>query len=366
MEVLLLLGRIILAAVFALACVAKLADVGETRRGLREFGIPTSLAGPLSRFLPLLEGAAAAALMVPSFSLWGAGAALLLLTAFTAGIAMNLVRGRRPDCRCFGQLKPSPLGVSTLARNALLASLAGAILVGGPGSADPALAPLAASVTPATTWFTAFTSINLAVSGLLGWIGFGLWQQQGRLLRRIDRLESNAFDSNTAARNVQIGLPVGAAAPNFKLRSVEGESETLTDLLAGSRSLLLLFVDAACGPCDKLLPIVVEWQRTHADLRVVPIFGGAEGAARDRARIHGLADVLLQPDYDVASAFRVPGTPSAVAVAADGTIAHPLAAGIDSILSLVATLTEAAIDRQPSPRKREHSSRATPPLLQRA
>jgi len=49
-----------------------------------------------------------------------------------------------------------------------------------------------------------------------------------------------------------------------------------------------------------------------------------------------LAEVLLQRDGEVAKAYRVSGTPSAVVVYPDGTIGSPLAEGADAIRAIVA------------------------------
>src|SRR5689334_20325617 len=104
MEIALLLLRIILAAVFLVAGLAKLADLAGSRQALRDFGVPAILASPLGLVLPLAELAVAVALL-PSSSAWfGDIGALVLLLLFVAGISVNLAGGRTPDCHCFGQL----------------------------------------------------------------------------------------------------------------------------------------------------------------------------------------------------------------------------------------------------------------------
>jgi hypothetical protein len=47
---------------------------------------------------------------------------------FAIGISVNLARGRTPDCHCFGQLHSAPAGWKTLARNRVLAVVAGFVL----------------------------------------------------------------------------------------------------------------------------------------------------------------------------------------------------------------------------------------------
>src|SRR5438874_1902727 len=131
MNLVLLCARLLLAAVFLVASLAKLADLAGSRQGLGDFGVPAWLAAPLGVLLPLAELAAAVAL-IPTVSVWwGALGALLLLLAFVAGISYNLARGRTPDCHCFGQLHSAPAGWPTLARNAVLAAVAGIVVIFG-------------------------------------------------------------------------------------------------------------------------------------------------------------------------------------------------------------------------------------------
>src|SRR5918992_635576 len=128
MDTAVLFARLLLAAVFVVAGIAKLADRGASRRAITDFGVPAALGGPLGILLPLAELAVAAALIPTSTAFWGALGALALLLLFIAGIGANLARGRRPDCHCFGQLHSAPAGWSTLARNGVLAAVA-ALLV---------------------------------------------------------------------------------------------------------------------------------------------------------------------------------------------------------------------------------------------
>ncbi|HWQ31396.1 MAG TPA: MauE/DoxX family redox-associated membrane protein, partial [Blastocatellia bacterium] len=104
MEIVLLVVRLILAAVFGVAGVAKFADREGSRKALAGFGVPEAVAAPLAVILPVVEIALALALL-PLGTAWvAAGGALALLLVFSIGIAVNLARGNSPDCHCFGQL----------------------------------------------------------------------------------------------------------------------------------------------------------------------------------------------------------------------------------------------------------------------
>src|SRR5919107_3474454 len=131
MDAALLIARLVLAAVFTIAGVAKLADLKGSRRAIIELGLPAVVASPLALLLPLAELGVGAALIPASSAWWGALGALGLLLLFVVGISINLARGKKPECHCFGQLHSAPAGWKTLARNAVLAAVAGLVFWGG-------------------------------------------------------------------------------------------------------------------------------------------------------------------------------------------------------------------------------------------
>src|SRR3712207_6619604 len=124
MDTALFIARLLLVAVFIAAGLAKLADQAGSRQALAGFGVPATLAAPLGLLLPLAELGVALALIPSATAQWGGVGALGLLLLFIAGIAINLARGRSPDCHCFGQLHSAPVGSSTLLRNVALAAVA--------------------------------------------------------------------------------------------------------------------------------------------------------------------------------------------------------------------------------------------------
>src|SRR5215469_15513786 len=131
MDVALLTARVLLAAIFLVAGLAKLADLAGSQQALRDFGVPVKLVMPLGVLLPLAELAVAVALLLPATAWWGALGALALLLLFVGGIGSNLARGQHPECHCFGQLHSAPVGWPTLIRNLVLAAVAGVVVVFG-------------------------------------------------------------------------------------------------------------------------------------------------------------------------------------------------------------------------------------------
>ena len=126
-----LVARLVLAAVFALAGAAKLADLEGSRAALAGFGVPDRLAGAFGILLPVAELATAVALVPEASATAAAVAALALLLVLSLGIAVSIARGGSPECHCFGRLRSGPAGPGTLGRNFALALLAGFVLVAG-------------------------------------------------------------------------------------------------------------------------------------------------------------------------------------------------------------------------------------------
>src|SRR3989442_10508879 len=153
-------ARVVLAGVFAVAAVAKVTSRERSQQTLIDFGVPVTFAPPLSVLLPLAEMAVAIALLSTPLAVYGAVGGLVLLVLFSAAVAANLLRGKRPDCNCFGQLTASPVGWTTLARNAVLAAIAFFALGAGDAATDADVLSTLGGVVA--------TSLSLAVAALIG------------------------------------------------------------------------------------------------------------------------------------------------------------------------------------------------------
>lgn len=314
MESLLLGLQVLLAAVFATAAVGKLLDLEGSRQALSDFGVPQRAASVGGVALPLAELAVAVALVPQASARWGALGALLLLLAFLGGIANALRRGEAPDCHCFGQIQSAPAGPETLVRNGVLAFLAALVVWQGAGP-------------PLDDWIIArsgaeLVAVAMGVGGaVLGALALALWQANQALR---SELESAWAD----LASVPPGLPVGLPAPSFALADIYGTPRTLESLCARGRPVALIFATPDCGGCRQLLPEIGRWQAALGD-RVTIAVVSAGTVDRNRAAFeeHGIADVMLQEEWEVMSDYRVRATPSAVIVTAQGTIASAPAAG---------------------------------------
>lgn len=353
MGIALLLARLVLSAVFAVAGLAKLFDRIGTRQTLVDFGVPERLAPPLAVLLPLAELCVSAALL-PLISAWGgAVAALVLLVVFTFTLAISLLRGRTPECHCFGQISSSPVGRWTVARNLALAVAAGLIVFGGRVDPGPSTVAWLADLNVVERAEVVGGLLALALIAAGAWFQLQMLRQQGRLILRIDALEARLAGGEPApSANLPAalhGVPVGAPAPGFRLNGLDGEVLTLDALLAGGKPTFLIFTNPNCGPCQLLMPDVVRWQREYAGSIVIVLL--SEGTPEDNRSKHvayGLSHILLQEKREVADAYHAYGTPGAVLVRSDGLIGTGLAQGADAIRLLVAQVVRATLRPAPA------------------
>jgi peroxiredoxin len=370
MDGLLLAARLILAVVFLVSGIAKLLDLSGGKAAMRSFGVPESFARQAGILLPIVEIAVAILLIPIETARWGALLALLLLAVFIIGIGYNLSRGRKFECHCFGELTHSEIGPSTLARNAVLAVLAAFVAYAGfaNNNVGPSVGEGLGGLTGFQWAVLVLGVIMLAALAAIAWLLVHLLGQNGRLLVRIDRIESALEDADIELpdededeedeEEEEEGLPFGSPAPAFSLSGLYGETMTLAALQAQEKPVLLIFSDTGCGPCNAMMADVGKWQQQHADkLNVVLISRGSLEDNRAKKKQHNLTTVLMQEDSEVADAYMTFGTPTAVLVRPDGTIGSAAAGGADEIRTLVKQAVEG---RVPVPAPRAVPSRPAP------
>jgi thiol-disulfide isomerase/thioredoxin/uncharacterized membrane protein YphA (DoxX/SURF4 family) len=330
MSALLLCARCVLAGVFLLAAVGKLADLDGSRKALEEFGVPARAAALAGPALPLAELAVAALLLIRPTAVAGAAGALALLAVFVAGVARAMSQGLAPDCHCFGQIHSEPAGPVTLARNGVLMAPAVLILIAGGGpSLDGGLASL--NGTQLALVATAVVALALALTAA------ALWSDTRRLRRELA--------SATAAKR-PAGLPRGAAAPEFALTALRGRSGTLQGLLQASRPTVLVFLSTRCMPCRNMLPTLARWQESLAGTVSLPaIFSGDPADIERLGDEAGLSLLLAQESSEVFQLYALRATPSGVLIDADGVIASPPAEGVPAIEALIRSAAANAATR---------------------
>jgi len=268
--------RLLVAGVFAVAGVAKLADLQGARRAATAFGAPAWL----GILLPPAELAVAAALVPVESAPFTAAAAAALLALFAVAIGWTVLRGRRRECHCFGKLHAAPAGPGAVGRNAALAGAAGIVAAAGPGASLPR--------PDATDIVLGLLALGLVV---LSWFCWQLFRQNGRMLERIRVLEAP-------------GAPlIGEPAP------------AVPELPRGVPA-LVAFTDRGCGACEELLPRL----------------------ERLRSEWPGELEIaLVERDEAAFAGYGVRAVPSAVFVDADGLIASETVTGAAAIERLLLT-----------------------------
>jgi peroxiredoxin len=172
-----------------------------------------------------------------------------------------------------------------------------------------------------------------------------LLSQNGRLLMRIEALENTHSGSGSVPASVNDstawqaagGHALGSPAPSFSLEDLHGEELTLDSLRSSGKPVMLIFTDPNCSPCNALLLEIGRWQAEHQGKFVIVLVSrGDPEENRTKAQEYSLTTVLLQEDWEVYKAYAVAGTPGAVLISPEGTIASPVAGGAESIRVLVA------------------------------
>lgn len=367
----LLLARLLLAAVFLLAGLAKFADPKGTSKALNNFGIPLALAALFSLLLPLAELTVAVAL-VPVASAWyGACGAAALLGIFIIGIAITLARGRAPDCHCFGQVHSAPIGKKTLIRNAVLGALAGGLVYMGPARVGPSLWEHLAAAGDNEKRLFAFAAVILCflmfralrqpqaaepVSVAIDW-----WDDEEdeetpapreaapapresapRKTPRPPKLET-LDPALQKVLEAGTGWPVGTHAPDFTLPDVTGQQCSLQSLRDHGKPILLVFSSPHCEPCKALWPYISRWTREHEQaLNLMVISRGPTAGELAKQHHVDASRVLLQQRFEISDAYGVRSTPGALLVGPDGLIQSQLAVGRDDIGQLIASAVQAS------------------------
>ena len=156
----------VLAATFLLSGVAKVRDAAGAVEGALEYRLlPEQLVRLLAPMLPAAEIALGIVLLTGVASRGAAVASAALVAIFTVAVGVNLRRGRRIACHCFGASSRERIGRSTLLRLAVIGVAAAVLATFTAGAPRVQVAPSA----PVTT----LLSIVAAVTLLLALLGPG-------------------------------------------------------------------------------------------------------------------------------------------------------------------------------------------------
>jgi Methylamine utilisation protein MauE len=301
-----LAAAVLLAMVFAIAAAAKLADGGADVASLRGLGFPDTLATRLRWGLPVTEMAVALLLACLPTARFGAAVAAGLLVAFTFLLGVSVARGNGQPCSCFGSGSQRPVGWRPTLRNLLLLGSAVAVILHPPGFGS---------------WTQQALVIALVVAVVQAWL---LWTPGGRAVRG-----PNLPTASPAS-------PPGVASPGATVAARQMPGLATAAPVADHLE-ILVFVDAHCAPCRRLLPVLAAEQRRLGAEVIGVVSSGGAAAAASLEREFGLARVTGQDGASLAERYGVPGTPSAVLVSPHGGSVR-VVAGVDAVIALLLTL----------------------------
>ncbi|UZJ24802.1 redoxin domain-containing protein [Rhodococcus antarcticus] len=320
MTLLVLVARLVLAAVFVTSGVAKLRDQAGSRTAVADFGVPAALVPLVTVALPVVELLAAVLLLAADpAALIGAVLVLLMLAAFTTAIVANLARGRHPECHCFGQVNSGPTGWSSVARNLALAVVAVVVLLPGAGRPPWVGAVVAGYRGDQLVLGLLVAALALAVV-VLGVLLQALTTRYGRVLLRLDAVEDALADDGTPR-----------TAPGFELPDLEGRPVSLEGVVDDGTSTLVVFISPGCAHCGELMPDLARWQSADGPVRTLVVSEGTAEANQSKAVGSPGLQILLQAEREVTEAYGIKGTPGAVLVGPDGSLVGPAVYGVDAI-----------------------------------
>ncbi len=130
------------------------------------------------------------------------------------------------------------------------------------------------------------------------------------LFVRMNQLQRAVWEAFTVSRTgavEEMGLAVGAEAPDFGLSDTDGAEVTLGDF--AGRKVLLVFSSISCPACSELYPHLEAFSEVREEVQVVMISRGSAEGNRQLLEEQGFDFPVLAWDDGVIQAYQVPGTP---------------------------------------------------------
>src|SRR5437868_891634 len=332
MEMILLLFRLSLAGIFALAGIAKFMDLKGSENAFRDFGIPQVITLPASIGLSVLEILIAVLFISSSTAWFGAIGASVLLVLFIGQMIYQMAKGNAPDCHCFGQIHSEPVGKKSLVRNIIFAVPAVFLVFQGRENQGLSLAQLSNEMALQLGFGLLITCFLLGVAFWLKKI----LEQQTQIIKRLDLMELISREDSAVERDKagipNDGLPIGALFPDFELPDTNGQTVSLDKLLELRKPVLFVFVSPTCNPCKALVPEFDRWQpELVSKVNIVFVSSGDAGENLDKFGGSSPKTILLQKGRELADLARAKWTPTAILTDAQGRIASHATAGDQAI-----------------------------------
>ena len=138
----------------------------------------------------------------------------------------------------------------------------------------------------------------------------------------VDSQQGGTTDYGASDTSPDVGIEVGNLAPDFKLRDLNGEYLSLSDLRGSP--VILNFWATWCGPCRIEMPhlqqIYEEWQDRGLVLLSINLRETSDDVAEFMQTNNLSFPVLLDTDGSVAEEYRVTGIPPTFFIDIDGII----------------------------------------------
>ena len=153
-------------------------------------------------------------------------------------------------------------------------------------------------------------------------------------MNQLQRLVINALGGG--APQTFDTLPEGAPAPAFSLKSSSGTAVSLHDF---EGPVLLVFSSTTCPACSRMYPVLQQFHEANQEVPLVMISKGSEQEHRTMIEEESLTFPVLEWREDVASAYRVPGTPFFYAVDMNRVVVRAAtASSLEQLEALAAAL----------------------------
>jgi uncharacterized membrane protein YphA (DoxX/SURF4 family) len=158
--------RFALGTIFFVSGIAKLPNLKEFEQVVREYRVvPARLSHIVVLAIPSAETFLGTCLLLGIFVQPAAIAVAALLATFTAALLLNLRRGRRLACGCFGTISPREISLVAVIRNFVFIGLAVVVSWSAPTvlSIDPSLNVDSRNALPTTNGLAMLITGSVAV-----------------------------------------------------------------------------------------------------------------------------------------------------------------------------------------------------------
>jgi peroxiredoxin len=199
--------------------------------------------------------------------------------------------------------------------------------------------------------------LALIIAGVAVWLAYVVFLQCGRLLLRVEELETQIQVISAAARTraepevmtedwpSDPAATPGAIAPSFRLPRLDGGDLALEEYRG--RRVLLVFSDPECKPCRGLMPRLEQLHRRSAMPAVIMVSRGEIDANQAMVAEFGLTfPIVLQPGWVTSREYGMVAAPIGYLIDARGAFEQARAVGTDAIMALAESAVQDKIEQE--------------------